>query len=286
MWPWSKPKSSPDDELAARAAQRRSRAASTAAPTTSLDGPAMRSVRVDSLLGSDDGRSSAAVADLPWTVPGADASKVGLTEGYLEKQGEVVKSWKRRYFVLVGTTLAWYDSVEAAAAGEAKGQIQCMSVRKAVATKETTIIGAQGRNLVLKSEVGDVGLIDTLKARLITGGGSGSLAAVTDPRRSRAATSMAGDASATAARAAVRPPLRPRTPSRLPPPSVPRCACAACCMHACANTTHTCSLSTARCPFPPPHSAPCQSPPADRHAPCRRCRARQPHLRMKQPPHG
>ena len=251
MWPWSKPKPSPDDELAARAAQRRSRAASTAAPITPHDGPAMRSVRVDSLLGSDDGRSSAAAADLPWTVPGADTSKVGLTEGYLEKQGDIVKSWKRRYFVLVGTTLAWYDSVEAAAAGEAKGQIQCMSVRKAVATKETTIIGAQGRNLVLKSEVGDVGLIDTLKTRLMSGGGSGSLAAVTDPRRSRAATSMAGDASATAARAAVRPPLRPRTPSRLPPPlSLAVRAPLAVCIHARPRTT------LVRCPPPAAPSLP------------------------------
>ena len=57
---------------------------------------------------------------------GADSARPAV--GYLVKQGQRFKNWKRRFFALTGTTLRWYDSEDAHAAGTALGEIDVVSI--------------------------------------------------------------------------------------------------------------------------------------------------------------
>jgi hypothetical protein len=68
--------------------------------------------------------------------------------GFLEKQGEVVKSWKKRFFVLNGVELSWYESELAASRGESKGAIMCTNMKRAVGggLRTTTIQSTKGRD--------------------------------------------------------------------------------------------------------------------------------------------
>lgn len=52
---------------------------------------------------------------------GSDTVKVASTEGWLMKQGDIVKSWKRRYFRLKGDTLFYFVNEKAT---EPRGYVQ------------------------------------------------------------------------------------------------------------------------------------------------------------------
>lgn len=60
-------------------------------------------------------------------ITGGGAEGGGLVEGWLVKQGHLVKNWKRRYFVLEWPVLKYYkDPADAPAA--ARGQVLCDQV--------------------------------------------------------------------------------------------------------------------------------------------------------------
>ena len=57
------------------------------------------------------------------------------TSGYLTKQGGKYKSWRKRYFVLTGLKLRWYEKKEAFDAHglhAARGEITCFAVCAAI----------------------------------------------------------------------------------------------------------------------------------------------------------
>ena len=90
--------------------------------------------------------------------------EVGKTvheKGYLVKQGEKVKSWKKRYFVLTGTMLRWfvassnrsprrrrpergallrrYEDEKGYKGGKPKGEIECAGMKFAVGGSQARV---------------------------------------------------------------------------------------------------------------------------------------------------
>lgn len=58
------------------------------------------------------------------TSPPAQEEQKILHRGWLQKEGHRVKNWKRRFFVLAGSTLSYYDSTKRGAKAKGKGQIR------------------------------------------------------------------------------------------------------------------------------------------------------------------
>ena len=78
------------------------------------------------------------------------------TSGYLVKQGGQFKSWRKRYFVLSGLRLRWFESREVYDAGFAAplGEITCGRVTS-IGTGKTCICDHhRARELIVRSEIG------------------------------------------------------------------------------------------------------------------------------------
>ena len=91
------------------------------------------------------------------------------TSGYLTKQGGKYKSWRKRYFVLTGLKLRWYEKKEAFDAHglhAARGEITCFAVMQVGAGKTCIRDARGGRDLMIRSELGDVKLLETIRTRL------------------------------------------------------------------------------------------------------------------------
>ena len=75
--------------------------------------------------------------------------------GFLVKQGGRIKTWKKRYFALIGLRLRWYDSEDAYAKHERpKGEIVCAKV-ETIGKGRMCIRDATGmRDLVVRSGYG------------------------------------------------------------------------------------------------------------------------------------
>lgn len=87
--------------------------------------------------------------------------------GFLVKQGGKIKTWKKRYFVLFGLRLRWYDSHESFMKNQApNGEISCASVESQGRGK-TCIRDMRGtRDLIVRSEMGDRQLLDIIRGRV------------------------------------------------------------------------------------------------------------------------
>ena len=58
----------------------------------------------------------------------AAEGREAIAVGYMIKQGNMFKSWKRRYFAIQGATVGWYESPETYAAGTTLGEIEAVSM--------------------------------------------------------------------------------------------------------------------------------------------------------------
>ena len=77
--------------------------------------------------------------------------------GFLVKQGGKFKSWRKRYFVLSGLRLRWYENREAFEAhglAAARGEIACGSIVAVGAGKACIKDSRGGRDLLVRSEMG------------------------------------------------------------------------------------------------------------------------------------
>ena len=78
-----------------------------------------------------------AAAAAPAEPDGARGAARTMT-GYLWKEGQVMRSMKRRYFVLEGTVLSYYPDAEKARAGPPKGSLDVVSARLPATPGATT----------------------------------------------------------------------------------------------------------------------------------------------------
>lgn len=125
------------------------------------------------------------------------ASAKGAEEGFLVKQGEKRKNWKKRFFKLQDTTLRWFDSEEDSRRGRSLGEIDIVAHSEGgegVKQHVLTIKAKTGRLLVVRSDVGTLGLLTTIRERSLAMG-PGTLSASGKGDRSTS-TGTAGAVSA------------------------------------------------------------------------------------------
>ena len=79
------------------------------------------------------------------------------SSGYLVKQGEKIKNWKRRYFRVEGDKLRWFNSEEDAERGRSLGEISMVGHCDGGGRHVLTIKGSNGRLLLVRNDLAGAG---------------------------------------------------------------------------------------------------------------------------------
>ena len=112
-----------------------------------------------------------------------------VDSGMLMKQGIAhgfTMPWRKRFFKLTGVMLRWYESEKQFANGTApRGEMECKAISGVLEGAALVIVYGEAKQIVLRGDTGDVGLLATLRTRVPTRAAERAMGRTSSLRRGR-----------------------------------------------------------------------------------------------------